>query len=158
MRSALRQPGREGVKRMDELLEARRQAEAAVSDMTDPELRAAGFKVILQHLLSLGGSVRAEGPSARAPKAGKGTVASDAKPARAKLPKSASERILTLRDEGFLDPGRRIGEIRDELQAHGWMYALTALSGTLMKLVRNRELRRVHSNEGKKKAFKYFKP
>jgi len=135
---------------MDDVLEARRQAEAAVEEMTDPELKKVAFQVILQHLLA-----QTVGPNndATPPPA-----VSEDKPAKLKLPGSVSERILSLRDGGFLDPGRSIGEIRNELQAHGWMYAVTALSGPLMKLVRQRELRRVQSNDGGKKVFRYFKP
>ena len=143
---------------MDELLEARNRAEAAVSDMKDPQLRAAAFSVFLQHLLSGPQGMRPQVSVAAPPGREKGAGPSAPKLTGARVPQSASERILTLRDEGFLDPGRGIGEIRDELQAHGWMYALTALSGTLMNLVRSRQLRRVQSNDGKKKTFKYFRP
>jgi hypothetical protein len=65
---------------------------------------------------------------------------------------------LQLKAEGFFDNQRGIGEIRRELQTHGWRYPLTALSGTLMKLVRARELRRERVNDGHKTAYKYFNP
>lgn len=143
---------------MDELLNTRKQAEAAVSDMKDPDMKAAAFQVILQHLLSRSEAPRNSSnsdsrPGSRKEASGSGTMTEDERP-----PESTAERILLLKNEGFLDPGRGIGEIRDELQAHGWMYALTALSGPLRQLVRRRELRRVQFHEGKKKTFKYFKP
>jgi hypothetical protein len=140
---------------MDELLEARKRAESAVSDMEDPQLRTTAFQVILQHLLSRGTTESTQVLPTAHREAREGP--SDATPS-VTIPKSTSERILALRDEGFLDPGRGIGEIRDELQAHGWMYALTALSGTLMDLVRKRQLRRVQSGDGKKKVYRYFRP
>src|SRR5437899_12357696 len=58
------------------------------------------------------------------------------------VPHSVPARILTLKTEGFFAEQRGIGEIRDELQTHGWRYKVTALSGPLMRLVRERELRR----------------
>jgi len=71
---------------------------------------------------------------------------------------SAPARILELKNEGFFDRGPGIGEIRDELQTHGWMYDVTALSGPLMKLVRAGELRRKKVQDGNKTIYKYYKP
>jgi hypothetical protein len=141
---------------MDNLLDARKKAEEATEGMSDPELRRTAFGVILKHLLEQS-SPKPQNSNVKAkaqliapinvPRRG------DDEPA----PRSAAERILALRDNGFFQTGRGIGEIRDELQAHGWMYALTAISGPLMKLVRQRVLRRMMSGDGKKN-FKYFNP
>ena len=142
---------------MDTLIDARIKAEAATEGMRDPELRRTAFEVILKHLLEQS-----------APKPGYGSVSTGSLPSAgedlttdrkqdAPSPRSAAERILVLRNEGFFQMGRGIGQIRDELQAHGWMYALTAISGPLMKLVRQRELRRMMSADGNKN-FKYFNP
>jgi hypothetical protein len=144
---------------MDILLDARRKAEAVVQDMSDPDLRRAAFQVILKHLLEQSsppmdseGSTVARSSAPQVPRSNS-DLGKDLG-----LPRSAADRILVLRNEDFFQGGRGIGEIRDELQAHGWMYALTAISGPLMKLVRQRQLRRMMSGEGKKKNFKYFNP
>ena len=142
---------------MDFLVDARKKAEAATDGMTDPDLRRTAFEVILKHLLEQSSSKPAYAnaitgslvPAAESRTIDQGHDAAN--------PRSAAERIMALRDEGFFQTGRGIGEIRDELQAHGWMYALTAISGPLMKLVRQRVLRRMMSGDGKKN-FKYFNP
>jgi len=145
---------------MDVLLQARKRAEAAVSDMPDPDLRTAAFQVILKHLLDqlftsatpdIASAPRPHGPA-------QARQSADTQQQASNLPRSVGTRILVLRDQGFFEGGRGIGEIRDELQARGWMYDLTAISGPLMKLVRRRHLRRVQSTNGKRKTFRYFNP
>lgn len=142
---------------MDVLVEARRKAEAATEGMSDPDLRRTAFEVILKHLLeeSSAGSGHAR-VNTRPPSRAAASLPTD-RDHDELTPRSAVERILSLRDQGFFESGRGIGEIRDELQAHGWMYALTAISGPLMNLVRQRKLRRMMSGNGKKN-FKYFNP
>lgn len=144
--------------KMDILTDARKKAEAAVADMPDPDLKRTAFQVILKHLLdqsAASGGTGASGPRHIAAARGQ---ASDARRGPVSRPGSTSDRILALLAEGFFDSGRGIGEIRDELQVHGWMYGLTAISGPLMKLVRRRQLRRVQSGNGRRKAYRYFKP
>ena len=53
---------------------------------------------------------------------------------------------------------KTIGEIRAELQAHGWHYPVTTLSGELIKLVQRRKLRRQRVKVGKKLAWHYSNP
>jgi len=144
---------------MDVLLDARKRAEAAVEDMSDPDLRRTAFQVILKHLLEQSSAATDSNTRAVARPPALLRERNSKDPEQdVGLPRSAAERILALRDQGFFEGGRGIGEIRDELQAHGWMYALTAISGPLMKLVRQRQLRRMIFGEGKKKNFKYFNP
>jgi hypothetical protein len=144
---------------MDNLLEARKKAEAAVDGMQEGDLRTKAFEVILQHLLSE--NVRENSKvvvPARGTTARKGKVHARRVTPATGLPMSSPDRVLTLKDEGFFESGRGIREIRDELQAHGWMYKLSAISGPLMKLVRQRQLRRAQFSDGKKKIFRYFNP
>ena len=76
-----------------------------------------------------------------------------------RVPTTAPARILALKAEGFFSEPRTISQIRDELQARGWRYDLTALSGTLMKLVRpGKGLRRAKGKDGSKKGYAYFNP
>jgi hypothetical protein len=63
-----------------------------------------------------------------------------------------------LRDEGFFKTQKAIGEVREELKAHGWHYPLTTLSGRLQALVQQRQLRRERGVQGKKKVWKYSNP
>ena len=143
------------------VIEARKKAEHAVADMPEGDLKVKAFEVILNRLLSAGedassaaGSTpreRHEGSEAAGRNPGTGNQM-DAEP------RTAPARVLQLKGEGVFDNQRGIGEIRRELQTHGWRYPLTALSGTLMKLVRARELRRERVNDGHKTAYKYFNP
>jgi len=132
---------------LKELVKIRKQAEKAVAEMPDGELKVKAFEVIFNHLLA--GKQAAGSPAAP-----------DKSPAQPPLKatassRTASGRILVLRDEEFFKSPRSIGETREELQVHGWHYPLTSLSGTLMDLVQKRELRRQRVKEGKKKVWKY---
>jgi len=140
-----------------ELIEARQKAEAAVAEMPEGELRLEAFKLILNRLLSGGDkaapvSTKARGGGRSERRTRQTTERDDA------VPRSTPDRILALKEEGFFSEQRGIGEIRDELQTHGWMYDVTALSGPLMKLVRKRELRRLNVQDGNKTTYKYFNP
>ncbi len=133
---------------LKELVKIRKQAEKAVAEMPDGELKVKAFEVIFNHLLA-------------GKKATVSPAVPDDSPAQPPLKaaassRTASGRILVLRDEEFFKSPRSIGEIREELQVHGWHYPLTSLSGTLMDLVQKRELRRQRVKEGKKKkVWKY---
>ena len=90
------------------LIELRKQAEKAVEDMADGEIKIKAFEVILNHLLSPGKSelvqdlnMSEKGQSKKAsePAVDDGTI---------------SGRILVLKDEGFMKLPKPIGEIRNE--------------------------------------------
>jgi hypothetical protein len=131
------------------LVELRREAEQAVSEMPDGDLKIKAFEVILNHLLQ--GPERTQSGAAAAPEPRrrdtKGTVET-----------STIGRILVLRDEGFFKSQRAIGEVREELRAHGWHYPVTSLSPALLTLVQQRKLRRERGKEGNKKIWKYSNP
>jgi hypothetical protein len=74
---------------------------------------------------------------------------------RNKPPKSCSERIVSLREEGFFKGPRTLGQIRSELQMRGWTYPITSLSGPMQKLVQKRELRRMPGQNG---SYTYVAP
>jgi hypothetical protein len=143
------------------LMEARKKAELAVADMPDGALKLKAFELILNRLLSAPEDVapsrqdRAKGHR-RAMKLSESNSTSGTQADTPPL--SAPARVLELKRDGFFDEQRGIGEIRDELQTHGWRYDITALSGPLMKLVRARELRRAKVTDGNKTIYKYFNP
>lgn len=73
----------------------------------------------------------------------KGAIAR-AKAAKKKEKKrgSAADLILGLREEGFFDKAKTLGEVVKALEERGYLYALTSLSGIVLTLVKKRELRR----------------
>ncbi len=138
------------------VLEARSKAEASVSDMPDGPLKIAAFQVILGRLLDAAaggaGAFKDETAAVAVPKTKQTNAATAA------VPKSLAERILLLREEQFFAKERGIGDVRDELKIHGWVYPVTSLSGALQGLVQQRLLRRAMVSNGKKKIFKYVNP
>src|SRR5256885_14656238 len=99
------------------LVDLRKQAEKAVAEMPDGELKVKAFEVILAHLLAASevAPVRpalGQMPS-RPPRAGKEEQTSL---------RSLTGRLLVLKDEGFFKNQRAISEVKEELSAHGWHY------------------------------------
>jgi hypothetical protein len=136
-----------------ELVKLRRQAERAVHDMPQGELKTKAFETILVHLLSgtAGKGVERAGAGKRAQ--------AKQKAAGSKVPRSLRERILFLRDEGFFGSQKSIAEIRQELKKNGWHHATTALSGPLQSLVQRRLLRRERvADDEQRPAWKYSNP
>lgn len=135
------------------IIDLRKQAERAVAEMPDGELKVKAFEVILNHLLEGTGPSTTEQAQHRTPSTRQAKSPRQASPAQ-----SAAGRILVLRDEGFFKNQKTIAEVREELKAHGWHYPLTALSGRLQALVQKRNLRRERATQGKKKVWKYSNP
>ena len=130
-----------------DLMDARKRAEAAVADMKDGPLKVKAFEVIL-------GSLLADG--ARAPVA-KATQNKSAE-ARTSPPSSLAERIRLLAEEGFLAQPKSLSDIQGKLAEHGWHYPQTNLSTPLIRLVRQRKLRRLQFTVGNKRVWKYALP
>jgi hypothetical protein len=61
---------------------------------------------------------------------------------------SASNLIIDLKEEGFFEKPKALGEISKALEERGYLYPVTTLSGVVLGLVQKRELRRKKS-EGK---------
>lgn len=138
------------------LIEFRKEAEKAVAEMPDGDLKLKAFEVILNHLISIPAQVPG-GRAGRTPQRDTPT----GKPARGQgesPAESTAGRILVLKDEDFFKAQRSIAEIREELQAHGWHYPATTLSGELIKLVQRRKLRRQKVKDGNKTIWKYSNP
>lgn len=133
------------------LIEAREQAEEAVAEMRDGDLKVRAFETILSHLLSAG-----VGGNNFEPAPGAVRSNTKAKTPMKASPKTTPERILFLKTEGFFNSQRSIAEIRSELKKSGWHYAVTALSGPLQSLVQKHDLRRENVDDGGgRKGWKY---
>ena len=134
------------------LIAIRKQAEKAVDAMPEGELKVKAFEVILAHLLGGGqpASVGSRPSPEPEPPRKKGSTTRDKT--------TIGGRILVLRDEGFFKAQKTIGQVREELRAHGWHYPVTTLSGRMQSLVRRAELRRERVKEGKNRTWKYSNP
>lgn len=137
------------------LIQLRQEAQNAVFDMEEGELKIKAFEILLTHLLN------SEEPLDSAKEGGLvATTREDQK-----LSKKASNsvtsktgRILMLKNEDYFRELRTISEVREELASRGWHYPLSALSGPLQELVQRRELRRQKMQHGKKRVWKYSNP
>ncbi len=128
----------------EELISARRKAEGAVADMVEGPLKLKAFEVILGSLLSGAATRTIPAPVAqRAESSGK------------KPPTSVASRIALLAEEGFFIEPRSLSEIQAKLAEHGWHYPQPNLSTPLIRLVRQRELRRLPTTNSGKKVWKY---
>lgn len=132
------------------LIELRKQAEKAVEDMQDGEFKLKAFEVILNHLLAPGKAEPSQEISTTKVRGKESSEGTDTE--------STAGRILVLKDEGFMKSPKSISQIRGELEAHGWHYPVTTLSGELMKLVQKRKLRRQKGKEGNKVVWLYTNP
>jgi len=54
----------------------------------------------------------------------------------------AGELIVNLRESGFFNKPKTLGEISETLEEKGFLYPTTTLSGVVLGLVKRRELRR----------------
>lgn len=133
------------------IIHLRKEAEKAVAEMADGDLKLKAFEVILNHLLS----EKLEKPATPLARGKKSEITI---PETEASNDSAAGRILVLKDEGFFKTQKTLGEIREELETHGWHYPTTTLSGVLIELVQKRKLRRVRVKEENKKIWKYSNP
>ena len=60
----------------------------------------------------------------------------------------ASDLVIELREAGFFEKPKALGEIGHALEEKGYLYPVTSLSGIVLGLVKRRELRR-KKHEGK---------
>jgi hypothetical protein len=130
-----------------DLVAARKKAEEAVKDMADGQLKLKAFEVILASLLSPGrpaANAELSGASSEAPKS--------------RAPSSLAARVSMLAGEGFFAQPRSLADIQAKLAERGWHYPQTNLSTPLIRLVRQRELRRLQAADGNKKVWKYSLP
>lgn len=132
-----------------DLINLRRKAETAVADMAEGPLKIKAFEVILTSLLSV------------APRGNEAEPDAPARPEqsiRPNAPSSLAERVNLLAGDGFFTEPRSLSEIQNKLAEHGWHYPQTSLSTPLIRLVRQRALRRLQTAEGNKRVWKYSLP
>jgi hypothetical protein len=132
--------------RVADLIALRKEAEAAVADMGEGPAKVEAFKLILRSLLV--GGVSPVEPQ----------VSAVVRQSPGEAPSSLAARISLLADEGFLSQPRSLGEIQDSLAQHGWHYPQSNLSTPLVRLVRQRRLRRLQIADGGKRVWKYSLP
>jgi hypothetical protein len=130
-----------------ELVSLRKKAEAAVADMPEGSLKVKAFEVILESLLKAF-------PLQHGVRPNEAPIASSS----GEAPSSLGARIRLLADEGLLAQPRSLAEIQEALARHGWHYPQTNLSTPLIRLVRQRRLRRLQLAEGNKRVWKYSLP
>jgi hypothetical protein len=129
------------------LVAARKRAEAAVADMADGPLKEKAFEVILVSLLSA--ETR---PSKMVPVAGR------LEDPQGSSPSSLADRMSLLAEEGFFTEPKSLSDIQTKLAEHGWHYPQTSLSTPLIRLTRQRRLRRLQLSDGNKRVWKYALP
>jgi hypothetical protein len=130
-----------------DLIALRKVAELAVADMADGPLKLAAFQTILSALL------QPASPSSHSEEAKpiKGTRAGES-------PSSFPGRIALLAEEGFFGDPRSLAEVQAALAEHGWHYRQENLSTPIVRLVRQRQLRRLQLTQGNKRVWKYSLP
>lgn len=133
-------------------------AERVARNVEDQSLRDRAFEVILTRLLH--SDFTQIGATENSPTARPATnrLARHAGGGGFKEPKSLSQRILALQDEGFFAEPKSIGSVREGLKAHGWHYPVTTLSGALQGFIQKRRLRREKVREGRKSIWQYSNP
>lgn len=128
-----------------DLIAARKKAEDSVADMAEGPLKIKAFELILASLL---GATPAEPV---------GTKALRGEPV-SRATSSLSSRIALLAEEGFFTDPRGLSEVQEKLAEHGWHYPQQNLSTPLVRLVRQRVLRRLQVSDRGKKIWKYSLP
>jgi hypothetical protein len=132
----------------DNLIAARRTAEEAVAGMAEGPIKLKAFEVILGSLLSAPLGTPIARPVTRVSSAGNRLVGAT----------SLAARVQVLASEGFFSEPKSLSEIQRKLIEHGWHYPQANLSTPLVRLVRQRQLRRLQQIAGGKKVWKYSLP
>jgi len=137
---------------VDRLIRARREAEAAVKDMPEGDLKNTAFATILAHRLGQGTAPVPPSPSPTRTKARSATNKAGA-PRR----EGTTARLLRLVEEGFFAQPRSLADIKAALAERGWHYQVESLGTPVTRLVQSKHkyLRRTQIAEGGKKIWKY---
>ena len=134
-----------GNMKTEEFLSLRKTAEAAVTDMKDPNLKVKAFEMIFSKLLAGGqGNPLSTPHEAILPP----------KRTNRSLSSGPSGQVLRLKDEGFFRQPKTLSEVQTALATRGFHYVGKMLAVILQRLARRRELRRILET-GKKRGYKY---
>ncbi len=80
-------------------------------------------------------------------KLGIGTRPARAGRTPAKIPPSATDAILELKENGFFNKPKGLADVKEALASQGLIYPVTSLSGVMLALVRKRTLGRVKESK-----------
>ena len=142
---------------IDQLLTVAREIapeiEAAVSEIRDPDVRAALAGAIMQHVLA---EARAGKLRAITDATGRGVNAGDL--SDQKRTAGTQGRILHLRSEGFFGEPRRLEQVLEELRIGGYHHSKSDVRMSLLRLARKKLLRRIPFGAGRQKTFLYVEP
>lgn len=142
------------------------QAERAVKDVKDAELRKVAFEKILDALLAAASETAGTQASAAAgekpenkkqetAESKKGTQKVTTKKKARKGPKAYVRELV---DEGFFKKPKTLAQVKVELENRGHHIAVTSLSGPLQALCKERTLRRQKTKakaDSKKQTYNY---
>lgn len=120
-------------------------AKAKVRLPTGAEVVVEGTPEEVARVLALMSTSSAGGKPAHAIRSPRGTQRTD----------STASRVIHMRDEGFFDAEKSLGEVQKELRRRGHTYPLTSLSPVVLDLTRRQQLRRIRSKSGR---WAYVKP
>jgi hypothetical protein len=128
------------------------EAERAVADVKDPELKRIAFQKILENLLSgADGREKASTPNGQ-PRGAKSRPSKQPRKARG----GPAHYLAELIEEGFFKKPKTIAEVKTELENRGHHIPVTSMSGPLQKKCQDRVLRRKKLKaSGKKGPFAY---
>lgn len=125
------------------------EAESAVANVKDAELRRVAFERVLNDLLTAGDAATKEKPKA-APKATK-----EAPKKAAKKRGGPQAYIEEMVEDGFFKKPKTISEVKAELENRGHHIPVTSLSGPMQKLCQKKVLRR-QKPDGKTFAYSHW--
>lgn len=112
------------------------QAESAVANVKDAELRRVAFERVLNDLLSAGDEATKAKPNATA----RATKQATQKAAKNRTgPQAYVEEMV---EDGFFKKPKTIAEVKAELENRGHHIPVTSLSGPMQKLCQKKVLRR----------------
>jgi len=137
---------------IDRLIKARRDAEAAVKDMPEGELKNTAFATILAHQLQ-------QGPAPTQPSPVPTRAKAHSAPNKGTAPRreGTTARLLRLVEEDFFAQPHSLADIKAALAERGWHYQVESLGTPVTRLVQSKHkyLRRTQIAEGGKKIWKY---
>ena len=131
------------------IIDARKKAEKAVSDMPEGELKVKAFEVIFSKLLDRGAS----GPSGSTMS---GSQLGVRKPRAGAL--GLQGRILELTTGGFFSEPKIVNEVKLELASAGFHHKYSDVAVSLLRLTRKKVLRRIPYTEKGKQVYRYCLP
>lgn len=121
-------------------------ANLVLGDGTTVAIEGTAEEVAL--LLQKFSSTRNASGETRRKSLGKGHTASPRKSAVKSKRKGPQQLMADLADEGWFKSKRTIGDVQKKLEEKGHIYAMVSLSTPLLRLTRNKTLRRIKDKGG----------